>query len=397
MPKKFSTEKLNDIIKNLTQTMNKSRDEAMKYQQLIIDEAEFITIDLQKIRTKIENVLVQQHQAKQERLALQNQLVAVSRQLSQLPSDELQTLAHQVYEKTDRCVHKFNQTEISFKKLFKEREEKERRLIVLKDQLCETENLIHRISTSFRHLTDDLSEIGVHLDERERAVLKILKAQEQERHRLSRDLHDGLAQTLVHLSMEAEYLKKIVEHEERDLLKQKIQLIDEYLRYAITESRQLIYDLKPMSLDDIGFLQTLQTYISRFSKSKNTNITFTSSDSDQQSGKIDDAVGLVIFRIVQESLNNAIKHAKATEIQVKIEFGPTQTNVRIKDNGVGFDYNTILSNCYSGNHYGLVGMLERAEMIDGTLNIFSETNNGTRILLKIPHHQTHNQAPPKPA
>lgn len=165
---------------------------------------------------------------------------------------------------------------------------------------------------------------------------------------------------------------------------QEILQLKDMVRDALHEVRRIIYDLRPMALDDLGIIPTLKKYLSSVEEyNKGTAIHFQSMGEQRRMGT---NYEVAIFRLVQECVNNAIKHGKALEVWVKFEWLEEYANVTIKDNGVGFDTNIVKK-----NSFGLIGMRERVELLSGEMEMISEINNGTRIIFKIPlNHEQKN-------
>jgi signal transduction histidine kinase len=143
--------------------------------------------------------------------------------------------------------------------------------------------------------------------------------------------------------------------------------------------REIAHDLRPTVLDDLGLVPAIEGLIARVCKRYGIEITCNSNVSRRLSPPVETA----LYRIVQESLNNVVKHANATKADIRLEGDDQQVKCLIEDNGAGFDLNEILSR-QGSRGLGLVGLRERAESVGGTLTIFSMPGNGTRLLITIP-------------
>ena len=149
------------------------------------------------------------------------------------------------------------------------------------------------------------------------------------------------------------------------------------VRNALSEVRRIIYDLRPMALDDLGLVPTLRKYISTTEEYNPTGkINFQIYGEEQ---RLQPNFEVAIFRLVQECLTNGTKHGKFSEAWVKIEWLKQKINIIVKDNGVGFDPNIVKE-----KSFGLIGMRERVELLNGTMKIISFPGNGTTILFSIP-------------
>lgn len=210
--------------------------------------------------------------------------------------------------------------------------------------------------------------------------INILELQEQDRKRIARDLHDSTVQNLTSLIHKCELCFRLVD---MDPVRTKLELntMSNTLKSVINEIREIIYDLKPMSLDDLGLLATVERYISQLMINHDIDIKV----SCNTERRIMPIKKLSIFRIIQEACNNAIKHAEAKSIDIDISYGETSMAVTISDNGKGFDAD-IKKDCvppdYSG--YGLSIMKERVNLLSGTMKIQSKINEGTIVKITVP-------------
>ena len=149
------------------------------------------------------------------------------------------------------------------------------------------------------------------------------------------------------------------------------------VRNALYEVRRIIYDLRPMALDDLGLIPTLRKYISTVEE-YNKPIVFEFTSLSQES-RISPKLEIALFRLVQESVQNAIRHANATNIKVKIDMNDTNVIVVVKDNGIGFN-----ANMKKEGSFGILGMKERVELLMGELTIDSQIGNGTIVMISVP-------------
>lgn len=212
--------------------------------------------------------------------------------------------------------------------------------------------------------------------------LNILELQEQDRQRIARDLHDSTVQNLTGLIHKCELSSRFVDI---DPVRAKLELtaISNTLKSVINEIRETIFNLKPMTLEDLGLIITIERFINQLMSNHDVIIKFIHNEEKEN---ILPVINLSIFRIVQESCNNAIKHANAKCIDVNLQYGEKDINVTIKDDGKGFDVDKLKDRYlkdYSG--CGLSIMKERVYLMGGTLDIKSEINKGTTIVVSVPY------------
>jgi signal transduction histidine kinase len=207
---------------------------------------------------------------------------------------------------------------------------------------------------------------------------KVVGAQESERQRIARDLHDETGQSLTAIGMGLRGLSDETDERNRlDTLSQLQSLTSE----SIKELQRIIADLRPAHLDDLGLSATLRWYASRIHELTSLLIRM---DIEGDEPALDDAVKITIFRIVQEALNNIIKHSQATNVNVRLDYRGKEAIIFIRDNGKGFDMETVQSRIGRVS-LGLAGMEERAMLLGGDLYVRSRPNYGTEVEAVIPY------------
>lgn len=205
--------------------------------------------------------------------------------------------------------------------------------------------------------------------------LTVLSIQEEDRQRIARDLHDTSLQNLAHLIHKIELSSLYIDE---DPIKAKLELsiVNNVLKKTIDEIRNTIFDLRPMTFDDLGLKASLERLLVNLNENQKYFIEKEIEDVSCENNLI-----LVsIYRVVQECLNNIDKHADAEKIFFSCKMNDGQCIILIRDDGKGFDENKPLE----GKHFGLSLMKERIKLINGTIDISSEEKKGTRILIKIP-------------
>jgi two-component system, NarL family, sensor histidine kinase DegS len=211
--------------------------------------------------------------------------------------------------------------------------------------------------------------------------INVLETQENERKRIARDLHDSTVQNLTNMMHKTELCTRLIDI---DPVRAKLELqtMINTIKTTINDMRNIIFGLRPMSLDDLGLVATIERYIRDFNKNHEIDISL-KVHNDEKS--VLPVINLTLFRIVQEASNNAIKHGKASKILVDLIYDENSIFLTICDNGIGFKKDTFMetkANIFSG--YGLSMMKERVLLLSGDFNIESSDNNGTKILVKVP-------------
>jgi two-component system sensor histidine kinase DegS len=267
-----------------------------------------------------------------------------------------------------------------------QRNELETRIRKMRNTLERADYLVSQVAVAMNYLINSLMNISNTLEEMQKKELlgiQVLVAQEEERQRLARDIHDGPAQSLSNIVLKCEICEKFFE---TDLMKAKQEIKDlkKLVRSSLKELRDIIFDLRPMSLDDLGLLPTLQGYISKFSEETAIKVEL---DLFVQSVEIDPIIEVAVFRIIQETLSNIKKHSKAERATIKLQVNDGILKATVSDNGVGFDYDRRQKHSKDNTNadgFGIYGMRQRAELLKGKLSLESQRGKGTTIRLDVP-------------
>lgn len=373
--KKLDGKDLDAILEKLIETVEDSKKEIFRIGEHSRSEIEGIKRELEKIRTDVTVIIETGDQLEVHYRFARIRLAEVSRHFRSYSEDEVRD----AYEK----AHKL-QMDLSFNRqkeqqLRERRDDLERRLNQLKETMERAEGLVSQINVVLNYLTSDLKQVGeliADAHEKQEFGLRIIEAQEEERKRLSREIHDGPAQMLANVMLRSELIERISRERSVDEALQEIRDLRTMVRSALYEVRKIIYDLRPMALDDLGLIPTLKKYLSTVEEYNKITITFTNLGPEK---RIPMKMEVALFRLVQEAVQNAVKHAEANEIGVKIEMGKTYVNLIIRDNGRGFDTTEK-----KDGSFGLIGMRERVELLDGTFAIDSKIGRGTVVSIHVP-------------
>jgi len=208
-------------------------------------------------------------------------------------------------------------------------------------------------------------------------LASLVKAQEEEQSRLSRELHDGTGQTLTSLLVRLKTLEKKTtsESQRRELI-----VLCDRVSEAIEDVRVLSRQLRPAALEEFGLEVAIQTMLTDMTEDKDLVAELHSNLEDMH---LSYEIESTLYRIAQESLTNTIRHARAKQITIGVTLLPNAVSLEIEDDGIGFDVNS--DHYRDGRHrLGLLSMQERLDIIGGSLSVFTAPGNGTRILAQIP-------------
>jgi signal transduction histidine kinase len=210
---------------------------------------------------------------------------------------------------------------------------------------------------------------------------RVVAAQEAERQRIARDLHDETGQSLTAIGMGLRGLSGKLGPRSKDALT-TLHKLETLTADSLKELQRLMTDLRPSHLDDLGLPAALRWYASRIQEHSSLQIRV---DIHGEERDLDDAMKITIFRIIQESLNNVIKHSQATHVNIHLHFEEKHVRINIFDNGIGFDREQVQLKRTSRPSLGLAGMEERAALVGGTVNVQSRPGYGTEVEALIPY------------
>lgn len=279
-----------------------------------------------------------------------------------------------------REVNSFNRKKIV--ELLEERENITNRITQLQIQLSELDYNIDEINSVIKVAKENDSNAEKSLyDIDSNMKLTILKTVERDRQRIARDLHDSITQNITSLVHKTELCTKLIE---ADPIRCRLELfsVNKSLRDIIEEMRRLIYDLRPMSFDDIGFDVTLERTLDKFRAQKKVKFNFQVCGDTYE---IDNLIQLTLIRVIQEACNNAIKHSEASKLDVTLTYEKKRIILNISDDGKGFDTDSLAMSFRDDNSgFGISIMRERVYLLSGSMEIQSSPGNGCHITVSIP-------------
>ncbi|WP_077625282.1 sensor histidine kinase [Sediminibacillus massiliensis] len=378
MTKKADEITLDHIITEMIETVENSKDEVYFIGEESRQEYEQLQNELEETKRKVIQVIEEGDDLEQKVRFSRIRLSEVSKHFDNFSEKEIR----EVYDQTHSMQTELKMKREKEKNLREKRDEIERRLKNLEQTVKRAEGLVSRISVVLNYLNDDfkhVSEVLQDAQQKQEFGLQIIEAQEEERRRLSREMHDGPAQMLANILLRSELVDRTFRERSVEEAVQEMKSVKKMVHSSLSEVRRIIYDLRPMALDDLGLVPTMKKYLATVEDYNKIKIEFKSIGEEQ---RLDSKYEVALFRLVQESVQNAVKHAEASLIQVKMDIKDCTVVIVIKDNGKGFNMNQRRD-----KSFGIIGMKERVEMLDGEIEINSKIDKGTSVLIKVPLNQ----------
>ena len=280
-----------------------------------------------------------------------------------------------------------------------ERDKLEIRLRYLHNVVARAEHMALSIGSVLSYLSTQVSGVlwKIEAVQKDKFVgARIIKATEEERYRISREIHDGPAQDLANVLFTTTITERLMDQDMAEAKKTLVELREE-IRKCLTGVRQIIFDMRPMALDDLGLPQAVEQLIRLFGERGKLRGTFSLEGTHYILPK---HVEIAVFRIVQEALNNVVHHAKTDKVRVRMRYTEQALSALIADDGVGFDPARLpeepeqteemddaldmeTQRRLRGRHFGVIGMEERAKLIGAAIQIISAPNQGTKVHLRV--------------
>lgn len=223
-----------------------------------------------------------------------------------------------------------------------------------------------------------LDELGVVQGKLRTLSAAIINAQEEERRRISRELHDDTAQALTSLLL---YAKALEQGDAPPAVRAALAEVREEVARSLEGVRRLARELRPSALDDLGLVAALEGYTQDLARRARLPISF---DHACGGDRLPPKTELALYRIAQEALTNVAKHASATSVEVRLVREPGACTLTVADDGRGFNQRTMETISPAGRGIGLFGMRERAELAGGMLDILTAPGRGTRVRARVP-------------
>lgn len=365
---------LDKIVKNTIAAVENGKTQIYDIYEAARNEVENIKKDVERTKQETVSIIftVDDLEKKERRSRLK--LMEVSRNFSVFTEEDIKT----VYDDAKNYQIQLAVARAQEQNLRRQRDELEVRLRSLKTTVAKAESLTTQVGAVLGYLGDEMGNVVMKIESLQQSQVfgaKIIKAQEEERRRVSREIHDGPAQAMANIVFRAEVCERLIDI---DVIRAKKEITDlrEQVRMCLKETRKIIFDLRPMTLDDLGLIPTMKRFLDAV-KERSDIISEVRVLGTER--RLDSYVETGLFRIFQEAITNVEKHAKASIISLVIEFRSDVLLATIEDNGQGFD----TADNFGSESFGLLGMQERVNLLNGELTIKSELTVGTKIMIKV--------------
>lgn len=369
---------LDKVISETLQVIEKSKGQIYEIAENARSECDRVKYELQEIQRQIVYTIDKVDNLERLERSARIRLMEVSRAFDRYTEEDIRA----AYDKARELQVELASMKEREKQLRLRRDALERSLRRLLSTVEKAEGLMTQINVVFDYLGGNLTVINTELElvnQRRLLAPRIIHAQEEERKRVAREIHDGPAQSMANVVLRTEFCEKLMESDHESARKELRDLRDT-VKSSLQDVRRIIFDLRPMALDDLGLAPALTRYLETLKERNGINFDIQCNDKQKRLNSI---LEVAIYRVIQEAVTNTIKHAHATNIIVKLEFQAKSVMVTVKDDGVGFEADKIMD-APRADSYGLLGIQERLDILGGQLSVKSVPGAGTELTAILP-------------
>lgn len=369
---------LEKIVSETLSAIEKSKTQIYDIAENARSETHRVKNELMEIQRQVMYTIDQVDNLERLEKAARIRLMEVSRNFDSYSDEDVK----QAYERARELQVKLGTMREREHQLKLRRSELEQSLRRLMTTVEKAEGLVAQVGVVLDYLGGNLKWINNELEvvnQKRQLAPKIIQAQEEERKRVAREIHDGPAQSLANVVLRTEVCEKLLDMNKAEARKE-LQSLRETVKDSLQDVRRIIFDLRPMVLDDLGLIPALNRYAEKIKESYGVDVEIICTGKQR---RLDSILEVALYRVIQESVQNAMKHAKATNVTIKLEIGKQNIVAVVTDNGIGFEAEAFLREP-KANNYGILGMKERVEILGGQFSVKSGPGKGTEVLAILP-------------
>jgi two-component system, NarL family, sensor histidine kinase DegS len=375
-----TVKQLDKIMKATVEKIDENRNTVAKTGKNVRNDCIILEDELGALKIEVMNVIETIEYLEEEQKQIKRDLILIKKNHGDYLHEELK----KGYEKVDTIKNELKAKKEHQQILINRRNELEEKINELYGIAEKSDVILTHLNIAYGYLTGDLNKVGLQFDSAEQKQLmslRIIKVQEDERQRMARDIHDGPAQTMSNILLKAEICEKFIDKDKKKAI-EELSGLKSIVRDSIKDLRAIIYNLKPVSLNELGLVPALKKHMEYFKENTKLLVSF------KTRGILTDIrqeIALTVFRVIQEAASNIKKHANAQNAVFNIEFLKNEIKLHIYDDGKGFDISQIKKKADDlETGFGLFSMRERIQILNGEFEIDSTPEKGTRINITIP-------------
>jgi two-component system sensor histidine kinase DegS len=371
----FDFSALEKIVQDVVDTVERAREDIYFFADDARQEYTRLAGELMELKQDVIEVIRQVEECEKEEKQSRRRLMEVSRDFEKYDEEDIK----EAYDTARNMQVQLSILRERERNLVHRRDQMERSLKRIEQLASRAEGMVEQVNVVVKMLKGNAEIITGQIEDafkKQQLGIWLVQAQEEERRKIARELHDGPAQSLANLVMRLSLIERLWE-QDQEWVRREVTALTGMVRENIIEVRRVIFDLRPMALDDLGLVPAMKRYLTDYHNKHGVMVHFLFFGEER---RLPLPVEVALFRMTQEALSNIKKHAEVNEAMVKLEIAPRLATVVIKDDGRGFD----VKKAAGRGRYGLLGMRERVELFGGDLKIKSRLGHGTQVIVSIP-------------
>jgi len=373
---KIDVKGLDRIVKQTISAVEKGKAQIFEIYEAARMEMENVKKDLERVKQETHEIILRVDELERRQRLTRLRLAEVHRNFKIFSEEDMR----QAYEDAENVRVDLEVAREQERNLRRQRDDLELRLRNLQETLRRAEGLVTQVGAALGFLGEHMETVVTQIEsfqQRQEFAAKIIKAQEEERRRVAREIHDGPAQAMANVVFRAEVCERLLESD-INRAKEELRDLQEQIRFVLKETRKIIFGLRPMTLDDLGLVPTLRRVLDTMRERSGI---FPEMKVTGEEKRLSPHLEVGVFRTVQEALTNVEKHAKASTVWVRLDYHPAVVTAVVEDDGEGFEPNADRRGTES---FGIMGMQERVALLGGEFTIKSKPGKGTKVHIKIP-------------
>ena len=363
---------INLALQGIIESVQQGKEEIFAISEKLEIDNKKVLVQLEKLKSKVNKQTKDRDEFKLLAQESRKKLSDVSSNFNLYSQQDIE----QAYIEANKLQLKLTKKENELKLLLNNIESLESRLSENEELHSKSTDILNKIDVISEYLSYDFSKKD---NEPQNNTIKWIMLMENEKGRISRDIHDGPAQSVASLVIKTDIIKKLLtKNTSMTNIQNELNDLKYQLRSVINEIRKIIYDLRPSSLNELGIIDSIKGLISKTKENKQINIEFQLIENSQIKSTTSQ---ITCYRVIQECLTNIVKHAKAENVNICLDIEPNYIKIKVNDDGIGFDMTEAK---VKDNSFGLSSIKERITLMNGEVDITS-TPDGTTINASIPN------------
>lgn len=344
MPGEIRMDPIDQVIKDAIEMMDKNKLQIFEISESSRSELDLLERELERVKVEMRQTSLKVDELEERFKQSRINLSEVSRNFRRFSEEDIRLAYEDATQfQTDLLIHREKEVNLRLR-----RDELERRIRAVEKTVKKADIVTTQMSVILDYLSGDVNRITKVLESaknRELLGLKIILAQEEERKRIAREIHDSVAQSMAHLVLRTEYVERMLERSQYNAVQSEVKDLKKEVRSSLEEVRKIIFNLRPMALDDLGLVPALRKFASDFEQSYHIEVEAKFSGNKV---RLSSALEVAVYRFVQEAFSNVLKHAKATLLKLDVVFEEDELKITITDNGIGFNIKLINQKMHTG-------------------------------------------------